>query len=130
MSDVVLDSSAVLAYIQSEPGMDTVERLVAASDDAFIAAVNLAEVVTKLVDRGADDPTIRAGLATLHLLAIPFDEELAYETGFLRRSTRQAGLSLGDRACLALGVQLGAPVLTTDRSWALLGLPVEVRVIR
>ncbi len=130
MSDLVLDSSAVLAYIQSEPGMDTVERLVAASDDALISAVNLAEVVTKLVDRGADAPTIREGLATLHLVTRALDEELGYATGFLRLATRTAGLSLGDRACLALGVQLGAAVLTTDRSWESLGLPVEVRVVR
>ena len=71
---------------------------------------------------------------SVHFLRIPpaiaFDYDLAFQTGLLRPITKRAGLSLGDRACLALGAQLGVPVLTTDRSWESLGLPVEVRVIR
>ncbi|MCK6563209.1 MAG: type II toxin-antitoxin system VapC family toxin [Dehalococcoidia bacterium] len=130
MNDVVVDSSAILAYLQSEPGMDLVESAVERSGDIIVASINFAEVVSKLVDRGAGETSIRSGLAALDLVVHPLDEALAYAAGLLRASTRSAGLSLGDRACLALGMQLRLPVLTADRSWETLGLPVEIRAIR
>ncbi len=95
-----------------------------------ISAVNLAEVVTQLSDRGMPRDNVYSVLDGFRLEVVPFDEPLAYETGFLRPATRSAGLSLGDRACLALGLQRRLPVLTTERAWAALGLPVDVRVLR
>lgn len=129
MSEAVLDSSAVLAVLNGEPGEDVVRRWLA-GPVAVLCSVNLAEVVTKLVEQGAAETTIQRALATVQLEVADFDAELAYAAGLLRAATRQAGLSLGDRACLALGIRLKLPVVTADRSWAGLGLPVEVVVVR
>ena len=76
------------------------------------------------------EATIRSALGGLGLDVRPFDADSAYATGLLRRPTSSRGLSLGDRACLALGVALKAPVLTTDRSWKSLKVGARVRVIR
>lgn len=111
-----------------EPGAAVVAQ--AMREGAVISAVNLAEVVTKLRDKGADEEAIRADLDTLGLTVIPIDEELAVQTGLLRSATRAAGLSLGDRACLALAKRLGIPALTADRAWATLSVGVTVQVIR
>lgn len=127
MTDVVLDASAVLARMLGEPGEEAVSGLV---DDARISAVNLAEVVTRLVDRGAPPEAAVAAAARLRLTVVPFDEAAAYRTGALRAGTRRLGLSLGDRACLALAEAAGLPVLTADRGWAELDLDVEVVLIR
>lgn len=95
-----------------------------------MSAVNLAEVVGRLADWGFVESEVIAALVRVPVQVVDFDSALAMASGMLRPATRRAGLSLGDRACLALGAQLGAPVFTTDRSWQALGLPVEVRVIR
>ena len=99
-------------------------------DGAAISAVNLCEVVAKLAEAGSVEADIRAVLATIPLEAVDFDVELAYRAGLLRPLTRHAGLSLGDRACLALAARLGLPALTGDRAWAALQLGVTVQVIR
>lgn len=123
----MLDSSALLALINQESGdVEVAKHIIQAS----ISAINLSEVVAKLVDAGMALPVIRAILGGLGLKVHPFDSEMAYEVGRLRADTRQLGLSLGDRACLALGRSLGLPVLTMDRAWARLSLGVEVRVLR
>ncbi len=114
----VLDASALLCLINGEPGA---ERVASVLSQAVISAVNLAEVATKLNELGADEDTARTLLAPLHLAVVPFDEVTAYATGALRAATRGQGLSLGDRACLALGASRGASVLTTDKAWANLG---------
>jgi PIN domain nuclease of toxin-antitoxin system len=128
VADVVLDASALLALLNEEPGGDVVEEAV--TSGATISAVNLAEVVTKLVEIGASQAEISDVLDPLSLRVIPFDESLAYATGALRTVSRRFGLSLGDRACLALGLSLKATVLTSDRAWEKLGLPLQLRVVR
>ena len=104
------------------------------ADGAWISAVNLAEVVTRLVDQGYDEEEAHEDLASFVLEVVPFDEELAYRAGLLRTVTRPAGLSLGDRACLALAERLDLPALTADRSWATLQLDtrlgIRVEVVR
>ncbi|WP_218013871.1 type II toxin-antitoxin system VapC family toxin [Rubellimicrobium rubrum] len=110
----VLDASALLCLINGEPGAD---RVAGVLSQAVISAVNLAEVATKLNELGADVATARALLAPLHLVVVPFDEVVAFATGALRTATRGQGLSLGDRACLALGASRGATVLSTDEAW-------------
>jgi len=94
------------------------------------STVNLAEVQGKLVDGGL--PADKAWLATLRSVreAVPFTEEHARTAGSLIAQTRSLGLSLGDRACLALALQLDAPVYTADRSWRNLRLGVKIHVIR
>ncbi|HEU5440983.1 MAG TPA: type II toxin-antitoxin system VapC family toxin [Ktedonobacterales bacterium] len=128
MSKAVLDASALLALLQSEPGAALVAT--ALTSGAIISAVNFSEVVAKLRDRGMPELDARAALDQLPLSIIAFDLSLAYAAGLLRPQTRAAGLSLGDRACLALAVSLGLEVLTTDRSWAALGLGITVTLIR
>ena len=126
MSDV-LDSSAILAIVQSETGA---EAVLEAIPDAVISAVNFSEVVAKLADNGYPTDAIRSELRKLNLAVVDFDEDQAYAAGLLRPLTRSAGLSLGDRACIALARQLGCGVLTSDREWAALDLGVEVRLFR
>jgi ribonuclease VapC len=125
VSEIVLDASALLTVFQGEPGA---ERVIETLPTAVISAVNLAEVATKLQERGMPDGRIRANIAALELTIAPFDGPLAIDTGLLRASTRSAGLSLGDRACLALARSLGATALTMDRAWGKLelGIPVEL----
>ncbi len=127
MNRVVLDASAALAIFKHEPGDDIVRRHVPGS---VMSAVNVAEVVGKLVDAGAEEGEVRALVGTLGPEIAPFDEQLAYATGMLHRVTRGQGLSLGDRACLALAKARHMPALTADRRWAELDIGVEVVLIR
>ena len=124
----VLDASALLALVFREPGMNRVDD--ALRDGAVILAVNLAEVVTRMLEKSFSEPDMQRTLDALELTVVPFDEELAYRAGLLRQATRQAGLSLGDRACLALAEQLGVPALTSDRAWARLQIGIQIAVIR
>ena len=124
---VVLDASALLALMNDEPGATSVRETF---QEAVISTVNLAEVVSKLVDGGMPEAQIFNDLGELNLSDIPFDAQQAYATGLLRSLTRSRGLSLGDRACLSLALQLQSPVITTDRAWAELDLGVEVRLAR
>lgn len=125
MSEIVLDASALLTVFNNETGADRVLDMIST---AVISAVNLAEVATKLQERGMPGDRVRANIEALELRVEPFDEQLAVETGLLRAATRGAGLSLGDRACLALARARGATALTTDRAWAKLdiGIPIEL----
>ena len=123
----VLDASALLCLLFEEPGAERVE---AALGSACIGAVNLAEVVGKLVDRGVAPEEAVADLRDVDLEVIPVDRAQAEAAGTLRVATRAAGLSLGDRACLALAQSLGATALTTDRPWADIDCGVTVEVVR
>ena len=123
----VLDASALLCLLFEEPGHERVET---ALGSACIAAANLAEVVGKLVDRGVPADEAIADLRSVDLEVIDMDRAQAEAAGALRAATRAAGLSLGDRACLALAQSLGAAALTTDRAWAGLDGGVAVEVVR
>lgn len=127
MTDYVLDASAVLAVIQEEPGA---ERIEAHLDTGCISAVNLAEIVGKLHDRGLGDNEIDELIALLDLDTRILDREGAVFMGKLRQSTKVAGLSLGDRACLALAHSLGATAITMDRAWKDLEIGVAIEVAR
>ncbi len=127
MSGVVLDSSALLAFIHGEPGGEAVAGVIG---DALVSSVNHAEVVTKLVERTGSLEAARTALGIANVDVVDFDRSLAEQAGALVRHTRSRGLSLGDRACLALAAREAAPALTADRIWATLKLDVEVRLIR
>ena len=120
----VLDASALLAMLQGEAGGDVVEELL---ETAVISSVNWTEVAQKTLDKQAEVEGLRQELEALGLEVLPFTAALAETTAHLRSAT---GLSLGDRACLALAAVLGLPALTTDRIWPDLGLPIEIRVVR
>jgi ribonuclease VapC len=127
MSGVVLDSSAVLAVINAEPGA---ERVIEVLDGALLSAVNHAEVVTKLVERGVSRELARSTVLKIGVQVVNYGIDLADRTGELRRETRHLGLSLADRACLALAEWERLPVLTADRKWAKVDLGIEIRLIR
>jgi len=127
LNEVVLDTSALLALLNSEPGGEIVE---AAIPGLILGTVNLSETVAKLAERGLPENVIRLAVGGLELRVLPFDEKVAFQAGLLRVATRKAGLSFGDRACIALGQSLGLPVLTADRRWGELDVGAEIRVIR
>jgi ribonuclease VapC len=127
MSGVVLDSSALLAFIQGEAGGEVVAAVVG---DALMSSVNHAEVVTKLVERTGSLDVARAALGMANVDVVDFDRSHAEQAGLLVRHTQPHGLSLGDRACLALAMREAAPALTADRIWGKVALGVEVRLIR
>ncbi|MEQ7156639.1 type II toxin-antitoxin system VapC family toxin [Brevundimonas aurifodinae] len=127
MAEAVLDASAILALLQEERGADRVEPLV---ENALVCSVNLSEVLAKLVDKGAS-PSLATTIATsLPFQVVDFDLDLACRAGQLRDTTRKQGLSLGDRACLALAEREGLPALTTDRGWSEIASRIAVDVIR
>ncbi|MDR5676477.1 MAG: type II toxin-antitoxin system VapC family toxin [Armatimonadota bacterium] len=127
MSSLVLDASALLALLQGEPGSEPWEAAIA---DAAISAVNLSEVVAKLAELGMPEEEIRSTLEPLDLEVVDFDLEQAYQAGLLRRLTKPAGLSLGDRACLALARARQLPALTADHAWETVLAGVEIRIMR
>lgn len=127
MAEYVLDASAVLTLLQNEPGAADVA---ATLGQACISSVNVSEVVAKLVEHGINDVEVRQILQRLDLQVIDFDTELAFQAGALRAQTKRIGLSLGDRACLALGIKRKATVVTSDRVWKSLTLGIVVRVVR
>lgn len=128
MSSVVLDASAIFAIINAEPGAEklTPELL----RDAVCSTVNLAEVQTKLVSRGwAPQEAWEDATSAIHEAAI-FTEEHAKIAGSLVLLTRPYGLSLGDRACLALGISLRAPIYTAEKMWSKLKIDARIHILR
>lgn len=122
-----LDASALLALLFREKGADIVaERL----PNSWISAVNLSEVAAKMIDKGMPHDIVRAALARLDLTVIDFDRDHAMHAGALREATRVRGLSLGDRACLALAEQEGLIALTGDRAWSEIDADIRVELIR
>ena len=127
MPEVVLDASALLAMLNAEPGADVVAEAI---PGGVISAVNLSEVVAKLCEAGMPEDVIYQALQPLGLQIETFDEEQAYQAGLLRTATQNAGLSLGDRACLNLARRLGVAALTADRTWSGVSMGATVKLIR
>ncbi len=127
MSSIVLDASALLALLNAEKGADLVQE---ALPRAIISTVNYAEVVTRLALLGMPEDEIHNALDVLGLDVISFDDEQAFQCGLLAPQTQSFGLSLGDRACLALALKTQLIALTADRAWQNLQIGVEIRLIR
>lgn len=123
----VLDASALLAFLHGEPGGGAVQPEL---NTALMSSVNWSEVVQKALNGGVDVTGLREDLEALGLRVLPFTAEEAELAAALWVQTKAHGLSLGDRACLALGLRARLPVLTADRTWQRLALGVPVRVIR
>jgi PIN domain nuclease of toxin-antitoxin system len=123
----VLDSSAILAVIFNEPGAEAVIDLL---QGGLLSTVNLAEVHSRLVLAGSSSQLAWSRVLSLGCEVCLFDDEQARFTGELIASTRPLGLSLGDRACLALAIQRQAKVYTTNRAWKRLHMEIEIEVIR
>lgn len=128
MNKLVLDASALLALLNDEPGAETLTPQML--NTAAASTVNLAEVHTKLVQRGLSPGDAWDVTMSPIREAVAFTAEQARLAGSLVSETRPLGLSLGDRACLALGIALHAPVYTADKSWKKLRLGIRIHVIR
>ena len=124
---VVLDASALLAYLQDEPGG---ERVKAVLGQAVLSTVNWAEVIGKAREQEVETEGLREDLASLGVTFEPFSAIQAEIAGRLKERTKRLGLSLGDRACLSLGCDRGEAVYTADRAWQNLDVEVEVVAIR
>jgi len=124
---MILDASAVLAYLHGENGGLAVEKVLRG---AFISTVNWCEVVQKLRTKSIDDKAVRQELNALGVSFIPFSLEHADKTGELWQVTAPFGLSLGDRACLATGLIENMSVMTADQIWQKIPLPLDIQLIR
>jgi ribonuclease VapC len=127
VSRAVLDASALLALVFNEPGARTVAEHL---EGSILSAVNLSEVATKAAESGMPVDEARHVLQDFPCEIVPFDQEHAFLAATLRATTRSIGLSFGDRACLALGLRTGCPVVTADRGWDKCGLSLPIIQIR
>ncbi len=127
MMPVVLDTSAILAVIFSERAS---ERVVAVANGAMLSVVNLTEILTRCIDRDFPGKAASEFVTYFNINLIAFDATLAKRAAELRRTTRQRGLSLGDRACLALALQENAVAVTADRNWGDLQVGCKIEIIR
>ena len=123
----VLDASALLAYLQDEPGNEIVEKVLS---ESVISSVNWSEFVQKSMAAGVDVEGMLNDFQALGLKVESFTAEDGELTGKLWKQTKQAGLSLGDRACLSLGLRLDVSVLTCDRAWGAINLDLDIQLIR
>ena len=127
MKQVVMDASAIIACLLSELGATEAEPFL---PYGRVSTVNMAEVVTRFTRYGSTKEEIHGILRGLPVQTQAFDNDTATLTGMLESQTKAFGLSLGDRACLALGLTLQLPIITADRAWQKVSLPLEIRVIR
>jgi ribonuclease VapC len=127
VSSVVLDASAVIAILHGEKGHETAQRYLAG---ALISAVNYSEVLKKAVERGSSSSAARYHLENFSLTVIPFDETQAVRAAELWPAGKKLGLSFADRACLALGIERKAKVVTADKEWKKASLDVTLVVFR
>ncbi|MEO6608166.1 MAG: type II toxin-antitoxin system VapC family toxin [Aestuariivirga sp.] len=125
MMTVVLDASALIALLKNEPGAEMVAQ---ALSDTKITAVNYAEVISHFVHAGMPATEVDAMLCPLPLVIVPADENLARLAGHLRAQTASAGLSLGDRFCIALAKIDKLPAWTADRQWQSIAASVDVKI--
>ena len=112
----VFDSSAVLAALFQETGGESVVAIWADGEN-LISAVNYAEIVAKLNQRGMSDVEVLAVMEGVPLTLADFDQTTAHASGLLRNATKALGLSLGDRACIALAQSLSATAVSADKQW-------------
>lgn len=127
MAKVVLDTSAMLAILFEEPGADIALGSV---EEALCVTVNLTEILTRCIDRGFALDAAEEFIVAHGIEHVAFDTDLARLAASLRNATRQKGLSLGDRACLALAIRENATVVTADRSWVDLDVGCKIELIR
>jgi PIN domain nuclease of toxin-antitoxin system len=124
---VVLDASALLTFLLAEPGGEAVAGRLR---NSALSAVNYAETLARSAERGKPLAEAVAAISRLQLRVVPFDAGQAEVAASLRAATRPLGLSLADRACLALALTRGLPALTADRVWAQLDVGVTVECVR
>lgn len=122
-----MDASAILALLRKEEGSEFVAQMIG---ESIVSTVNFSEVVAKLVERLVPPDDAEDIVRLLPCLPVEFSLAHAAIAGKLRAQTRASGLSLGDRACLALAQHQGLAAITADRRWLDVGLDIDIRVIR
>ena len=127
MADAVLDASALIAFLRNERGTEKVAKVLTHS---CISAVNLAEALGKLVEHGKPLEDVAFQVERLRIPVVPFDGEQASIAASLWKQTRAVGMSLGDRACVALARQCSLPALTTEADWLKCELGIKIVKIR
>jgi ribonuclease VapC len=123
----VLDASALIAFLRKEPGS---EKVTAVLPRSCISAVNLAETLGKMVEHGKPLEGVCYQVERLRVSVVPFDEEQARIAASMWKPTRIIGMSLGDRACIALALKTSLPAFTTEEKWTRCELGVQVVKIR
>jgi ribonuclease VapC len=128
---IILDASAVIAFLQREPGHEAVQQALQ-SERCVVSAANQSEIISKALDRGVTPDAIVSILAELSYGVLDLKVEDGVQAGLMRLSTRSAGLSLGDRLCLATAQRLKAQVITADRAWLSVAeiLDLDIQCIR
>ena len=126
MTEIVLDASALIALLRDEPGAS---KVAGALQSARMSAVNYAEVVSHFIRFGMPERDVDAMLDPLPVQLVPVDKGLAQVAGRLRAVTAEAGLSLGDRFCLALALRDGLPAWTADKVWRTIADATKVKVV-
>ena len=127
MNKAVLDSSALLAFINQEKGSEIVEKYL---PNALMSSVNIAEVISVLSMIDMPEDIIIGIIDDLNIEVVNFDQEQALKTGLLRKTTKNAGLSLGDRACISVSTIKNLTIITADKIWAEIGLTNNIILIR
>jgi PIN domain nuclease of toxin-antitoxin system len=127
VAEAVLDASALIAFLRREPGAD---RVAAVLTRSCISTVNLAEAYGKMVEYGKRLEEVAYQVERLRIPVVPFTTEHAHIAASLWKATRGVGLSLGDRACLALALQTRLPAFTTERSWLDFDVGAQITKIR
>lgn len=127
MTRHVLDSSALISILLTEPGHEIAARL---APDALLSSVNLAEIITKCIEKAVPTELARQFIRDCGIDVVDFDAELAVLSGELYGMARKGVLSLGDRACIATAMKAGAIAVTADRVWTTLDLPCGIELIR
>lgn len=125
---ILLDASAVLAFLQGEPGEDVVRQALQ-SAHCLVSVANQAEIISKALDRGGSKDTIGLMLSELNYTVTDLVAEDGTQAGWLRAATRHLGLSLGDRLCLACAQRLKSQVLTADREWLKLASQLGLDIV-
>ena len=127
MSKIILDASALLALLNQEKGYEQVEKHLS---NSIMSAVNISEVIAVAADLGIPERELMPIISSIVADIIPFDTEHAYTAALIRKETKRYGLSLGDRACLALARLKNLPILTADKVWKDLELGIKINLIR
>jgi ribonuclease VapC len=124
---IVIDASALLALLLKERGQDKVAARLSGS---VMSAVNLSEVFARLVRHGIFPEELHPKIGELGITAVSFDLDQAIIAASIWDTARAAGLGLADCCCLALALRDNLTVLTADKVWQSLGLPLNIELIR
>ena len=127
ITDIVLDASAIIAYLAKEEGTEIVERHLPFS---VISTVNHTEIYSYFIRNGYTFNEAKQLIDPLGYELVDYDVEQSQIAAQLLPKTKALGLSLADRACLALAKSRNLPVMTSDKKWKDLNIGVKIKLFR